>query len=105
MTEFHIDRGFSDGEHHVWHDVSSGSHDALNWLQSDPNAPWTAIFYERHQPDILHIIESSQYSKLSSKNWSINRLYVIFSSIRDAAMFKLRFNAVPVKPWLPRRYV
>ncbi len=96
MNVFHLDRGFSYGQHHVWHDLRSGSCDALLWLQSDPNAPWTVMFYERHEPDILHVIESNQSADLVDKAWMMNRLYVIFSSIRDAAMFKLRFNGVPV---------
>jgi hypothetical protein len=35
----------------------------------------------------------------------MNRLYVRFSSKRDAATFRLRLRAIAVKPQLPQQYV
>ena len=94
MSDANIKRELLNDEYHVWHNASLGSLEAINWLQNDSNAPWTAMFYERHEPDILRVIGSSEPANLTSQAWMMNRLYIIFSSVRDAASFKLRFNAV-----------
>ncbi len=104
MSEFHGDFEFSDGEHHVWHDMSQGYGDTLTWLQNDPSAPWAAMFYQPYEPDILRVIDSTASADLMSQLWTMKRLYLRFSSRRDAAMFKLRFNAVTVQPQLSRQY-
>lgn len=105
MLQFNGERGPADGGHHVWYDASVGYCDALDWLQKEPTAPWSAMFYELHEPDILCVIESAADVRLTSRSWTMNRLYVRFSSKRDAATFRLRFGAVAVTPQLPRQYV
>ena len=104
MSDRPGDFRFSDGEHHVWYDLSQGYGDALTWLQNDPSASWTAMFYQLHEPDILHVIGSHAAADLMSQPWAMERLYLRFRSRRDAAMFKLRFNAVTVQPQLPHQY-
>jgi hypothetical protein len=105
MLQFSGEGGPSDGGHHVWYDASVGCRDALDWLQNKSDAPWTAMFYELHEPDILCVIGSAADVYPTSRSWTMNRLYVRFSSKRDAATFRLRFRAVAVTPQLPHQYV
>jgi hypothetical protein len=105
MLQFNGERGPAEGGHHVWYDASVGYRDALDWLQNESGAPWSAMFYELHEPDILCVIGSAANVQLTSRSWTMNRLYVRFSSKRDAATFRLRFRAVAVTPQLPHQYV
>jgi hypothetical protein len=105
MLQFDGKRGPAEGGHHVWFDASVGYRDALDWLQNESGAPWSAMFYELHEPDILCVIGSAANVQLTSRSWTMNRLYVRFSSKRDAATFRLRFRAVAVTPQLPHQYV
>jgi hypothetical protein len=105
MLQFSDERGPADGEHHVWYDAIVGYRYALDWLQNESDAPWSAMFYELHEPDILCVIESGADAHQTSRSWTMNRLYVRFTSKRDAATFRLRFRAVVVTPQLPQQYV
>jgi hypothetical protein len=105
MLQFSSERGPADGWHHLWYDARVGYGDALDWLQNESDAPWSAMFYQPHEPDILCVIESVADVQLTSRSWTMNRLYVRFNSLRDASMFKLRFRAIAVKPQLPQQYV
>jgi hypothetical protein len=105
MLQISGERGRADGAHHVWYDASAGYGDALDWLQNESDSPWSAMFYQLHEPDILCVIDSAADLNLTSRSWTMNRLYVRFSSKRDAATFRLRFRAVAVTPQLPQQYV